>query len=451
MAMNATDVKEESEAALERLCARAARMCGPDIKEIVLKIYPVERCNRPAFSLAPLAQFADLGALRVYGENRWFHSVRMLDSEHVLSLASLSKLSRLDLKGLSISPAAVAALHELPLAAFAASFYCSDFADDTDDEDEEAAYRGDRYVPAAEAAVSAVVTAFPGLQRLLLYMALCAEVVEACNVNVPPSVLRPLASLASLRSLSLSFDDDAGLQSVAPIAALSRLEHLALEAGFIENMQQLSSMTALRSLHLQDTHRRGTLASEELSSLARLPQLEALRVQLSEQGGVDLSSLFGLAPRLRLLSFEIDKEDLWLEDLNSVGRRIAKTLLRFTALEHVWLDLPEPCALALSRHSLAPWSGVRTLGLGGHDPSADLVRRIAFDMTSLRELVLGGSLPLPLPADVAAAFRGRLRRVRMRANVEQVQSTGDAATTDELRARLAELEGAIGVAVEPLP
>eukprot|EP00741_Cyanophora_paradoxa_P012277 tig00020604_g11863.t1 len=161
---------------------------------------------------------------------------------------------------------------------------------------------------------------------------------------------------------------------------------------------------------------------------------------------VDPAQLRCLAPRLRLLDLEATHE-------KRKARALAEVLASFEALEDAKLELSSDCFKALSQRSLAAWDRVRSLDIPaehseiGAEDFVALLSRIASDMTGLRELATGAELSLPLPPDITAALRGRLRRLR----AYVVDSHASAAMQDEQRRQLAELQDALGAGVKVEP
>eukprot|EP00741_Cyanophora_paradoxa_P017014 tig00020951_g16433.t1 len=230
--------------------------------------------------------------------------------------------------------------------------------------------------------------------------------------------------------------------------------------------------------------------SEAPSFLGRLPNLEALDLTLGGEvdGGECGAAMAALAPRLRVLDL------IALTEESGDATAIAKALARFFALQasasarqtrptrprarpparppalppapaaparpgpplclnlEVRLEASGDLAKALARRPLAAWGTVRaldlsveTLGRASALPLS-LLKRIATDLTGLRELSVWNPLPHPLPTESAAAFRGRLRRLR--ADVVDPGAAGPK-QAKQLRQK-AELEAALGIEVEPL-
>eukprot|EP00741_Cyanophora_paradoxa_P009767 tig00000147_g9463.t1 len=442
---------------LDRVCAGAARVGG--IEELDLNLWAAgnQDQNLPAFSLAPLARLRSLRALRVGSEVRplWFYGT--LAPEHVAALTDLPRLARLDFRGdatsirdlsngFSLSPAALAALSPLPLAALRANVLLDESSEGSSVDSSEGGEIddggvGDGGKAARELlrALSGVAAAFPALQRLLLYGDFY------CGLD---DFLAALAPLKSLQTLELCSTQYCGLSSLAPLASFPRLEHLALDMFLSDgiDLRPISSLTSLRSLDLGpgSSELTGDVSGGNLSVLEPLTRLEAVRLHIGLNGSTfDPSRLLFLAPRIRCLHFSAVRMTVALID----------ALLRFPALQDITLGLRESeCSEALSGRSLSPWGSVRALAFSNSGVraciplSAAVLSGIAYDMTGLRELSVGGGvqLPLPLPAGAGAALRGRLRRLRARV----VDEKADAATQSEQRALQAELERAVGVRVE---
>eukprot|EP00741_Cyanophora_paradoxa_P011382 tig00020556_g10994.t1 len=237
---------EKAATALEQggACASAVRAAG--VEELALDVTlritedevfrleaPPEKL--PAFSLAPLAGFRSLRALCLratsLGSRRGFGR---LAPEHVEALAGLPHLSGLDLRGLSVFDETLAPLRLAALRAEIDGCLLED-----------------------------VVACLPALERLALFF--------ERDEPPPREQLARLSSLRSLRALSLV---GGGLPTLAPLAALSSLEHLTLGLGFSTRVD-LARPRSPPSLDL-GAYR----LCLEASRLAPLTRLEALRLRV---------------------------------------------------------------------------------------------------------------------------------------------------------------------------
>eukprot|EP00741_Cyanophora_paradoxa_P017798 tig00021017_g17190.t1 len=399
---------------LDTVCKGAARAGG--IEDLYLNIAEGE-VEPDTIPLGPLIRFHSLRALRIGQSDGMLEPLR---PEHVLSLAGLPNLTSLDLTGgfagLPISAAALSAIARsgLPLAALRARVSCGKAAD-------------------VAKVFKAISAGFPALRELLLR--LHARSTPAPATMLPPDTLAPLASLSSLRALSLNYLVGLKFSSLEPLAPLSELEHLAVEISDGLDLRPISSLTGLRSLRLD----RGNC--KDFSFLKPLSRLVALALDTLEHP----SRLLFLAPRLRCLNLDYEGE---------AAGALADTLLRFTALEDLQLTAGLDCMSALFQRPLAAWRGLRALDIFICDYESDTIQipaailsRIASELTGLRELAVGAELPLPLPADVAAAFRGRLRRLR--ADVIDPDSD-DAKTLARQIIEWQKLQETLGVEVVPV-
>eukprot|EP00741_Cyanophora_paradoxa_P009812 tig00000147_g9505.t1 len=399
---------------LDRGCEGAARVYGGEIADLEVKIVANEGKPDATFSLAPLARLRSLRALRMSPNAGAALKAPDLTPAHVAPLASLAGLSRLDLSGgaagLRTTPPALAALSPLPLATLRAPVVV-----------------GPACTPVK--VLADVAAAFPGLRDLLL--AFLLEHRPQYQIILAPDTLAPLAPLTSLRALVLKLSQNVVFSSLRPLAALPQLEYLSIDYHGSE-LRPISSLTSLRALSLHAG------LCDDLSFLRPLTRLEALNACTDG----DPARLLPLAPRLRCLV---------LEHEGRASAALADALLRCTALEDLSILAGWGLYDALSRRSLAPWGRLRSLDAAvdtemDSDPIPPaFFSRVSSDLRGLRELEVGPTLPLPLPPDVVAAFRGRLRRLR----AHVVDRGRPHAEQAEQRARQAELEGALGFKIEP--
>eukprot|EP00741_Cyanophora_paradoxa_P015929 tig00020909_g15379.t1 len=109
------ETREAVEAELDSVCAAVARMGGAELEDFDLRLSGQPGRTLPAFSLAPLARFRSLRALRL--DAGILRSSALLKAEHVAPLASLRQLTRPDLAGgvvgTPVSHAALSALSPL--------------------------------------------------------------------------------------------------------------------------------------------------------------------------------------------------------------------------------------------------------------------------------------------------------------------------------------------------
>lgn len=162
-----------------------------------------------------------------------------------------------------------------------------------------------------------------------------------------PDALAPLATLASLRRLSLR---DGGWSELAPLASLTALEHLDLRSTDVIELAPLSSLSSLSHLDLTGCTELTNLeplagltalvhlalAYTRVRRLQPLARLESLaHIDLSGTPVRDLSPLFEL-PALRKLRLEVCEVD----DLQPLRTRGVK-LIGVREPPPSWRDLAE--------------------------------------------------------------------------------------------------------------
>eukprot|EP00741_Cyanophora_paradoxa_P012278 tig00020604_g11864.t1 len=215
------------DAALDRQCEGAARVSGIEeldvtIAPLTMEMYmpaigpgglvrPSSRTTQvkisPVFSLAPLARFRSLRALRLGPASDESCESCAWGPQHLWPLGYLPRLSCLDLKngyrGLEISPGALVALSSLGvrLTALRATLRFNPA-------DASSQLSVHPFSANAENGLYFIAAAFPGLERLRLNLESRVDFdgrhIRSRQVQGPADVIGPLTPLTSLRSLSLN-------------------------------------------------------------------------------------------------------------------------------------------------------------------------------------------------------------------------------------------------------
>jgi hypothetical protein len=194
--------------------------------------------------------------------------------------------------------------------------------------------------------LNAPVGRWDGLERFRALKGL--EVNRGC---LPGGDASPIATLSSLRSLSLSFD--AAPLGIDRLSALAGLESLSLwgYGGPASFPSELSWVGALRALDLVEVvNVEGRLVAEiELAALAQLPRLEELTLQgvVPREGAALFMSGFPVLRALRCTTtpdFDVDAIVARRPDLAVDGRPAGPAPAKPVILDHeagfsVYLDL----------------------------------------------------------------------------------------------------------------
>eukprot|EP00741_Cyanophora_paradoxa_P007775 tig00001208_g7523.t1 len=347
----------ESGSALRALTADAALTAGLEELDLVV---PGTLLFAPVRSLGLLARMRALRSLRVKigvplsseeEESREGKAALAAANGSIAAIASLPRLTELEIGGFSLSAATLRALAAScpALAALRAEFSSS-----------------------APGDVCAILAALGGLRRL---QRLRAFFWENDELN----------------------DDDDDDEFDEEDEEEERTDGQVANASML---RPIAALTELQSLHLE-------LPVSSTEFVSKLPDLRHLSLNFISDVRIRALLAPALAGGLRTLDLNFE-----FEHNTPFGRRgeLDEVLPRLTRLEALNLHAPQLYFKKMQDASLASLTRLHTLSLSW-DPPPALLSRVATDLTALRKLRLRGAELAPPPRPAAAALASRLARL----------------------------------------